>query len=84
MKSVISLNNNENLWSLMEAQRCLDKATDIFDSIFEDQGSPCDEKCVSDIFFTHITGAEKCIERLVGTVVYNDIFSTIKSATKGD
>lgn len=82
MKPVIRLNYNDNLWGLMEAKRHLDKASALFDRIFEEDGAPCDEKGVDEAFFGHITGAEKCLERLVGTVVYKNIFETEFSPTR--
>ena len=74
MRTVRNLIENENLAKLIQVQRSLEKASAIFDEVFRAEGAPDDTESVQEEFFNSLAGCEKMIERLIGTVVYHDLF----------
>jgi len=74
MRTVRDLVANENLAKLISAQRSLDKAAAMFDDVFDEEGAPCDVEEVQEGFYTAKGDMEKKIERMMGTVVYHDLF----------
>ena len=74
MRTVRDLVANVNLGKLITAQRNFDKASKLFDEVFNEEGSPCDVESVQEEFFNSLADCEKKLERLIGTVVYHDLF----------
>lgn len=74
MRTVRDLVANENLGKLIAAQRSFDKAANMFNEVFNEEGAPCDVEPVQEEFFNSLADCEKKLERLIGTVVYHDLF----------
>jgi len=74
MRTVRDLVSNENLGKLIAAQRSFDKAAAMFNEVFNEEGAPCDVEPVQEEFFNSLADCEKKLERLIGTVVYHDLF----------
>lgn len=75
MRTVRDLVENENLGKLITAKRSFDRASGLFDEVFSEEGAPCDIEPVQEEFFNSLADCEKKLERLIGTVVYNDLFN---------
>ena len=74
MRTVRDLLASENLAKLIAAQRSLDRAAELFGEVFEEEGSTNDRAIVNDGFFYAIADCYKSIERLMGSVVYSELF----------
>lgn len=74
MRTVSQLVENENLGKLIKAQRSLDKASSLFDEVFDEEGAPNEVEEVQEGFFSAVADCEKKLERLIGAVVYHDLF----------
>ena len=74
MRTIHDLVANENLAKLISAKRYLDKAANFFDEVFDEEGAPCDVEPIQEGFFDSLSDCEKKLERLIGTVVYHDLF----------
>ena len=75
------LQDCENLAKLVQAKRHLDKASGIFNDVFDEEGAPNDIEDVQERFFDAIADCEKMIERLVGASVYHYLFTDDNSST---
>lgn len=75
MRTVLDLAGNVDLAKLREAQRHLDKAASLFDEVFSNEGHADDTETVREPFHSALGDCGRMMERLVGSVVYNDIFA---------
>lgn len=74
MRTVRDLLASEYLAKLIAAQRSLDKAAEMFGDVFDELGSPNDRDKVREQFFQAIGDCSMSIERLMGTVVFMELF----------
>lgn len=83
MSTVSKLMESENLGKLISAQRSLDKASALFDEVFDEEGAPNEREEVQEAFYDAKADCEKKIERMMGAVVYHELFypSDKKSST---
>jgi len=75
-KHVRDLVDSVNLAKLIVAKRSLDKAVDNFDEVWEEEGAPCEVESEQEVLYDAVATIEKRIERLMGAVVFHELFGT--------
>lgn len=74
MSHVSDLLACENLGRLIKAKRSLEMAAELFSAVFQENGAPCEEESEHAAFYASLTDCGKHIERLMGAVVYYELF----------
>jgi len=78
MAHVSDLLASENLGRLIAAKRNIDNAALLYDTVFHEEGSPNEAETEQEAFYDAVCIIDKRLERLMGAVVFHELFDDDK------